>query len=191
VPEQSANVGGTVRESKQASAPVADDARRRMFRTVIHGSITDVWHEITRSDAPIPCFFNTRMDRSGAAPGARLRMRSGDGAYTSIVGDILEWDPPRRFAHTFRFTQLDDPPCVVRYDLKELAEGVEFTLTVDEITPGTKTAKQMLQGSPLIVATLKATIERRPIPKMMRFIHVMSRLMQPLTPKRCRSVNWS
>ena len=42
----------------------------------------------------------------------------------------------------------------------------------------------------LIVRTLKATIEGRPIPFMMRFIHAMGAVMAPLTPKRCRSELW-
>ena len=163
---------------------------RQVFRTVIRGSIDDVWHEITRTDKPLPCFFNMRMHVGALRPGARLRMRTPDGTYTGVVGDILECDPPRRFAHTFRFTNYDDAPCKVIYELREVAEGVEFTLALDDVPAGTKTAKQMTQGGPIIVATLKATVEGTSIPFMMRFIHLMSKLTKPLTPKRCASAKW-
>lgn len=168
----------------------AVSAPRQIFRTVIRGSIADVWHEITRTDKPLPCFFNMRMHVDGMRPGSRLRMRTPDGAYTGVVGDILECDPPRRFAHTFQFTNYNDPPCKVVYELREVPEGVEFTLALEDVPVGTKTAKQMTQGGPIIVSTLKATVEGTSIPFMMRFIHVMSKLTQPFTPKRCASANW-
>ena len=31
--------------------------------------------------------------------------------------EVTEFDPPRRFAHTFRFTQYDDPECTVLYEI--------------------------------------------------------------------------
>ena len=64
-----------------------------MFRVLISGSITDVWNEITRTDAPIAAFFNNRMDVGALAPGSRLAMRTHDGRYTGVVGEILEVGP--------------------------------------------------------------------------------------------------
>ena len=78
------------------------------FRVEIQGSIEDVWQEITRTDAPIAAFFNSRMEVGRLAAGSRLAMRTPDGKYTGVVGEILEYDPPRRFVHTFQFTQYDD-----------------------------------------------------------------------------------
>ena len=48
---------------------------RNKFRVLIDGSIEDVWHEITRTDAPIPAFFNTRMDTTRLAAGSRIARR--------------------------------------------------------------------------------------------------------------------
>jgi uncharacterized protein YndB with AHSA1/START domain len=160
------------------------------FRIVIQGSIEDVWREITRTDAPIACFFNSRMDAPRLAKGSKLAMRTPDGKYTGVVGEILEFDPPRRFAHTFRFTNYDDPPCKVTYELEKVAGGVEFTLTIDDLKPGTKTEKGMLQGAKLILNTLKAVIETGRPSLGTRMLFGLFRLMGPLTPKRCRSENW-
>lgn len=165
-------------------------ATTRKFRITINGTIADVWQEITRTDRAMPCFFNMQMHVSGFHPGGKLRMRSVNGKYTGVVGDIIDWDPPRRFAHTFQFTNFDDPPCVVIYELGGKDGAVEFTLTIEQLALGTKSAKQMVQGSELIIQTLKATVERRPIPFMMKFIHVMGRLMAPFTPAKCRSERW-
>lgn len=72
---------------------------------------------------------------------------------------MLEFDPPRRFTHTFRFTQYDDPECVVAYGLKQLPQGVECTLTVDRMAVGSKTAKDMQAGGTAILETLKEVVE--------------------------------
>ncbi len=80
-----------------------------VFRVLIRASAEEVWNEITRTDPPIAAFFDNRMHVRALEPGARLAMRSPDGAYTGVVGRILEVVPHKRFRHTFRFTHLDDP----------------------------------------------------------------------------------
>ncbi|MCB9880422.1 MAG: SRPBCC domain-containing protein [Planctomycetes bacterium] len=161
-----------------------------MFRVTIASTIDAVWNEITKTDEPIPAFFNSRMDVLRLAPGSRLAMRTADGKYTGVVGEILEFDPPRRFAHTFRFTNFEDPPCKVIYSLEEVAGGVQFTLEIEDLPPGTKTAKQMLQGGKMIVNTLKSVMETGRPSMGIRVLYRVFKLMQPLSPKRCASVHW-
>ncbi len=160
------------------------------FRVQIRGSIDNVWQEITRTDAPIAAFFNSRMEVGRLAAGSKLAMRTPDGKYTGVVGEILEYDPPRRFAHTFQFTQYDDPPCTVIYDLEETGESVQFTLTVADMPAGTKTAKQMRQGGSMIVNTLKAVIETGRPALGTRVLFGVFKLVAPMTPKKCLSKNW-
>lgn len=161
-----------------------------MFRVTIDASIEDVWHEITRTDQPIPAFFNTRMDVGELEPGSRLAMRSPDGKYTGVVGKILIFDPPKRFSHTFRFTSYDDPACTVTYDLEEVEGGVQFTLTITNLPVGTKSAKQMLQGGKMIVNTLKSVIETGKPGFGTRMLFILFKIMQPITPKKCLSRHW-
>src|ERR1051325_1990257 len=97
-----------------------------IFKVFIRGSIQDVWREITRTDQPQRAMFNMMLHTNGPLRvGAPLRMRTISGKYTAIVGEVIEWNPPHRYAHTFKFTQMDDPPCKVSYDLKEVEGGVE------------------------------------------------------------------
>ena len=161
-----------------------------MFRVLIRGTIDDVWQEITRTDEPIACFFNSRMDVGRLVSGSKIAMRSPDGKYTGVVGEILEFEPPRRFAHTFKFTAYDDPPCTVIYDLEPVDGGVQFTLTIEDIPEGTKTAKQMLQGGTLIVNTLKSVIETGKPSFGTRMLFTLFKVMAPLTPAKCKSENW-
>jgi uncharacterized protein YndB with AHSA1/START domain len=160
------------------------------FRIVIRGSIDAVWHEITRTDAPIPAFFNSRMHVGRLAPGSKLAMRSPDGKYTGVVGEILEYAPPHRFSHTFRFTNYDDPHCTVTYDLEEVDGAVAFTLTITDLPAGTKSAKQMLQGGTMIANTLKRVIETGRPSFGTRLLFGVFRLMAPTTPAKCRSEHW-
>jgi len=123
-------------------------------------------------------------------PGAPLRMRTANEKYTGVVGEIFEYDPPHRFAHTFKFTQFDDPPCRVFYDLKEVEDGVEFTLTIEDLPADTKTAKQMKQGGNMIINTLKRVVETGKPALGTRMLFVLFKLLEPLSPKRTRSENW-
>lgn len=161
-----------------------------LFRIFVRGSVQDVWDEITRTDDVIPCFFNMRMHAERLQKGARLQMRTKSQKYVGVVGEVLEWDPPRHFAHTFRFTQSDDPPCKVAYELVEKDGGVEFTLRISALTPGTKSAKQMLQGAPMILNTLASVIETGRPSLGTRALFVLFALLEPLTPKRCRVENF-
>ncbi len=124
------------------------------------------------------------------APGSRMAMRSEDGRWTGVVGDVLEVDPPKRFAHTFKFTNFDDPVCKVTHELKEVEGGVEYTLTSEDIEPGTKTEKQMKQGGGFIVKTLKGWVENGKPPFGSRMILTMISLFAFTTPKQCLSEHW-
>lgn len=163
---------------------------RAKFRITIRGTVDEVWREITRTDAPIAAFFNSQMHVGRLAPGAKLAMRTRDARYTGVVGEILEYEPPTRFAHTFKFTAYDDPPCKVIYDLEEVTGGMQFTLTIEDLPVGTRTAKQMLQGGTMICNTLKSVIETGKPGVGIRMLYVLFRIMQPFSPKQSRSEHW-
>ncbi|MBI3863934.1 MAG: SRPBCC domain-containing protein [Planctomycetia bacterium] len=163
---------------------------KAIFRVIIRGSIDSVWREITKIGELQKCMFNMRLETDGLKPGGQIRMRSPSGKYTAIVGEVLEFQPPHRYVHTFRFTQFDDPPCTVIHELKEVDGGVEYTLTHENLPDGTKTAKQMNQGGPMICSTLKAVIERGRPSFGVRLLHVLFKVLEPLTPGKCRSENW-
>lgn len=177
-------------ETTTPSAVAGTDPTTRKFAVLIKGSIEDVWHEITRTDQPIPAFFNSRMHVGTLEPGARIAMRTADGRYTGVVGEILEFDPPRRFVHTFRFTNFDDPECTVAFDLEEAEGGTRFTMTITDLPVGTKTAKQIVQGGTMIVNTLKRVIETGRPAADPRLLFVLFRLLAPLSPKQSHSEHW-
>jgi uncharacterized protein YndB with AHSA1/START domain len=161
-----------------------------VFKVFIRGSIDAVWREITKTDEVQGCMFNMRLHTDGLKPGGQMRMRSPSGKYTGVVGEILEFDPPHRYVHTFLFTQFDDPPSKVTHELREVAGGVEYTLTHEGLIPGTKTAKRATQGGSMIANTLKAIVETGRPSFGVRLLYRLFKILEWLTPARCRSEHW-
>ena len=169
------------------------DTERAVFETHIKGTIEEVWRQITKTDEPQECFFNMHMDTSSGelGVGKPIRMRTKSRKYTGAIGDVLEFDPPHRFAHTFKFTHLDDPECTVIYELRESEGGVAFRMTLEDLPVGTKTAKQMKKGGTMILSTLKAMVERGRPSLSTRSLFVLFRAMEITSPESTRSEHWS
>ena len=174
-------------ELKSSDTEASD---KSYFRIVIRAPIDRVWAELTRTDTVLPFFFNGVCKTPGLAVDAPIRMQSKDGKYTSVVGDVLEFEPPYRYAHSFRFTNFDDPPAIVRYELKEVDGGTEFTLVNENVPAGTKTEKYMTSGGTFITQNLKSIVETGKPTAGGRFALFMMGLFAPFTPKRCRSEYW-
>ena len=168
------------------------DTERALFEIHIRGAIEDVWRQITKTDEPQECFFNMYMDtpRGELDVGHPIRMRTKSRRYTGAIGEVLEYDPPHRFAHTFRFTHLADPECTVIYELTEVEGGVDFRLTLENLPVGTKTAKQMKQGGPMILSTLKAMVELGKPSLGTRTMFALFRAIEFTSPASTRSEHW-
>lgn len=167
-----------------------DDATKAVFQVTIQGTVDDIWRELTKTDEAQQAMFNSRMHVSDLAAGGQLRMRSPDGRYTAVAGEILEVRRPVRLAHTMQFTTSEDPPATITYDLEEVDEGVRFKLTVENLQPGTKSAKQMLRGGPFITKTMKQIVEKGRPALGTRLLYRIFGLLSFLNPKRTRSENW-
>ena len=168
----------------------ASTPRDTVFRIVINADIERVWRELTKTDEAQGAMFNAWLHATALNPGGRMQMRTGSGKHVLVVGEVLEFDPPRRFVHSHRFTQHDDPVCQVAYELKPVEAGVEVTLRVIGLSPGTSTAKSMQQGGNMILQSLKAIAETGRPPLGTRLMYVAFGLMEFVLPKRTRSENW-
>lgn len=170
----------------------AEAQQEGIYRVFIAAPIENVWSELVRTDRPLPFLFGAVCaTENGLQTGAPMAMRSSNGKYTSVVGEVLEFEPPYRYSHTFKFTNYDDPPCTVTYVLKEVEGGVEFTLTTTNVPADTKTEKSMAQGGPFIVKTLKSVVETGRASFGGRFLLGLIAMMAPFSPKICESENWT
>jgi uncharacterized protein YndB with AHSA1/START domain len=165
--------------------------KRAVFRIVINGTIEQVWHELTKQGEPQAAVFNAWLHAQTLAVGQKIQMRTGDGKNVLVVGTITAFEPPTRFAHTFRFTQYDDPECEVSYTLKPVDGGIECTLVVDNLPVGTKTEKEMQSGGTMIMNCLKAMVENGRPSFGIRVLYAMMGKMSFVLPKKTRSEHWS
>lgn len=167
------------------------DETKRVFRTSINGSVEAIWRELTKTDSPQKAVFNALMVNTGFHTGAAVQMRTADRRRTLVVGEVLDYDPPRRFAHTFRFTQFDDAPCTVIYELSPQPDGtVIVTLTVENIPLGTRTEKEMDKGGTSILANLKSVVETGTVPFGTRVMYAMFGVLGFVLPKRTLADQW-
>nr|WP_298926260.1 SRPBCC domain-containing protein [uncultured Erythrobacter sp.] len=171
------------------SNPFADKAVYEIF---IEAPIEKVWSELVKTDEVLPFFFGSVCKTTGELKvGAPMAMETTNGKYRSVVGEVLEFDPPNRYSHTFKFTGHDDPPCVVTYELEADEGGTKFSLVTTKVPAGTKTENGMTQGGKFIVNTFKQVVEQgRPNLGTRMMLGLMG-LAQPFTPKKCRSENWT
>jgi hypothetical protein len=169
---------------------MSNAANRLVSKIVIQGSQEAIWRELTKQGEPQAAVFNAWLHAQSLAPGQPLQMRTGSGRKVIVAGEVLEFDPPHRFAHTFRFTQYDDPPCTVIYELKPVAGGIEVSLVVENLPVGTPTAKSMTSGSTTILETLKAVIEQGRPRFGTRLLYALFDRLEFVLPKRCDAQHW-
>lgn len=163
---------------------------RLVSKIVIAGSQEAIWRELTKQGEPQAAVFNAWLHAQALEPGHRIQMRTASGDKVIVVGEVLEFDPPHRFAHTFRFTQYDDPPCTVIYELRAVEGGIEVSLIVENLPVGTRTAKSMESGSRSIVETLKRVVETGRPSFGTRLMYALFDRMEFVLPKRCDASRW-
>jgi uncharacterized protein YndB with AHSA1/START domain len=163
---------------------------KQYYRVMIDAPLETVWDILTKEGEVLPFFFGSVLHTTGLRPGAPIRMRTPDNKYTGVVGEVLEFEPPHRYSHTFRFTNLNDPPCKVSYLLRQTHQGVEFTLITEAVPAGTKTEKSMAQGGPFITETIKALAETGKPPLKSRMILGVIAATRWMTPACCKTEHW-
>ena len=166
-------------------------SNRAIYKTLIKAPIETVWDTLVKTDEVLPFFFGGVCDtENGLKPGAAMRMITPDRKFASVVGEVLDFSPPHRYAHTMKFTTLEDAPCTVIYELKETPDGVEFSLITENVPVGSKTEKSMAQGGPFIIKNLKSLVETGKPAFSGRMLLWMTPMMGMFTPKVCKIENW-
>jgi uncharacterized protein YndB with AHSA1/START domain len=170
----------------------AGAAERAFYKVTIAAPIETVWNILVKTDEVLPFFFGAICRTPGSLePGAPIAMETRDGKFRSVVGEVLEFSPPHRYAHTFKFTNMKDAPCTVIYELEEVAGGTEFTLITENVPVGTNTEKSMAQGGSFITQNLKSLVETGRPTMSGKMVMMLGPVLGWFTPRVCRSENWS
>jgi uncharacterized protein YndB with AHSA1/START domain len=88
-----------------------------------------------------------------------LKLRRPD---KEITGEVLEYDPPRRLAYTFRSALAGhegENPSRVTFELERQKDQVKLTIVHDQFEPGSKVFESISLGWPLVLSSLKSFVE--------------------------------
>src|SRR5260370_7096337 len=74
-----------------------------------------------------------------------------------VTGKVLEFDPPRRLAYSFRAAHAGmeaEPPSRVTFELEPQKDQVKLTIVHDKFEPGSKAFESVSRRCPLVLSTL-------------------------------------
>lgn len=163
---------------------------KQVYKILINAPIETVWSELVDRAKPRPFFWNGTWDGPGFEAGAPYRMIANGGESVAVIGRILEMDPPRKLVHSFRLTNLPDPPSIVTYMLAEKDGGTEFSLITENVLAGSRSEKSMAEGAKFIVENFKAYVETGSVTLGARLMLGVLSLMAPMAPKTMKAENW-
>jgi uncharacterized protein YndB with AHSA1/START domain len=119
-----------------------------------------VWQALTDPDRTETYWFGYRVTMNGKA-GAPFIARS-PGGEDFDKGVILESDPPRRLACTWRPQHDNDKherPSRVTFELAPLRGQVRLTIVHDDFDEGSKAFGSISKGWPAVLSSLKSLLE--------------------------------
>ena len=176
---------------KTPTPKTAEIAERAIYQVFIEAPVRIVWDTLVKTDEALPFFFGAICDtENGLQPGKPMRMITSNRKFASVVGEVLEFSPPYRYAHTMKFTQFEDAPCTVIYELKEVEGGTDFKLITENVPAGTRTEKSMVPGGKFITDNLKALVETGKPRFSGRMVMMLGPIMGLLTPSQCHIDHW-
>ena len=100
------------------------------YVTYIASTPEEVWRALTDPAFTRQYFFGFAVEVEPTVGGA-YRLKTPDGK-VHVRGEVVDWQPPRRFASTWRVESLpgygDLPDCLVTYDIEVSGEAVKLTM---------------------------------------------------------------
>ncbi len=151
-----------LKQHMEGSMSHVDSRPKQVYRVFIKATRERVWEAITVGDLTRRYFYGMSV-RSTMRAGDPIVYLNDDGT-PSLDGRVLEVEPPRRLSHTFaQLTDpeaVGDPPTRVTWEIEETAPGLcRLTLTHDEFQAETKTFRNVANGWPFVVSSLKSMLE--------------------------------
>ncbi|NQY39632.1 MAG: SRPBCC domain-containing protein [Henriciella sp.] len=166
-------------------------AEKSVHRTFIEAPIETVWSVLVATDKPLPFFFGSICEtKDGLKPGARMRMVHPNRKIAMVVGEVLAFEPPYRYSHTFKMTNLKDNACQVTYELREKDGGTEFDLIIERAIEGSDLHKQMIGGQEFIAKNLKSIAETGKPAFSGTMVTLMGPMMGLFAKKEQRIEHW-
>ena len=131
-------------------------ALQHVFQVYVRATPEQVWQAITDPAMTRRYYYGTSVD-SDWRPGSSINYDS-DGQST-LRGEIVESDPPRRLVHTFEFPGHDEPPSRATWEITPMGDTCLVRLTHDGFASENETYRSVANGWPLILSGLKTLLE--------------------------------
>lgn len=154
----------------------------------IEAPVQAAWDELTKLGKIQVPMMNTVLE-CDLEPGSPMRYYNPSRKRILVVGTIMEIDPPRRFVHTYRFTDLDESETVVTWQLDEIPQGVRVTVTHGRFTDQTGTHGRVAGGWKWILGTLKSVLETGKAPLKVRILYGLMGATSFMQPKKTLADN--
>lgn len=168
-----------------------NSAKRSIHRTFIQAPVDVVWSILVATDKSLPFFFGSVCQtKDGLKEGASMRMVHPNEKVAMVVGEVLAFEPPHRYSHTFKMTNLSDDPCTVTYELREKDGGTEFDLIIENAIEGSKLHKEMLGSQGFISSNLKALAETGKPAFTGKMVKLLSPIFGLIAKKEQRIEHW-
>jgi uncharacterized protein YndB with AHSA1/START domain len=131
-----------------------------VYVTYIETTPEKLWEALTSSEFSKRYWFNTELktDWKVGSPFALVM----DGT-TTDVGEVLEFDRPRRLSYTFQHVTTEEsrkePPSKVVFNIERHGKLVKLTLTHEGFAEGSNLLDGISKGWPAILSGLKSLLE--------------------------------
>lgn len=146
-----------------------------------------VWEEITKTGRVQRALYDTVLECE-LVPGSRLRYYSPDRKRVFVVGEVVEVEPPRKFAHTYRFTTWKTgKPTLVTWELEEEAGGCRVTIVHSGWTAEHRAPEKTAAGWEEILRLLKHELETGKLPLKTRLTFRVLSWLIFLLPRTTRT----
>ena len=155
---------------------------RQIHVVEIKAPVEDVWAEITKLKQIQKPMFATVLD-TDFKPGSRMIYKSPDGKRVFIIGEVKEFDPPKRFVHTFRFTNLPETPTLVEWTLEEKGGVTRVTVVHSKFVDQQKTSDSVKTSWEDILGNIKQVVETGDVGFKTRMMNSMMSAFMFMAPK--------
>jgi uncharacterized protein YndB with AHSA1/START domain len=131
-----------------------------VYVTYIETTPEKLWEALTSSEFSKRYWFNAELKTDWKIGSPFALVMNGT---TTDVGEVLEFDRPRRLSYTFHHVQSEEArkerPTRVIFVLEPHGKLVKLTLTHEDFEPGSKLLSGISKGWPAILASLKTLLE--------------------------------